>query len=948
MQAARPFSERHIGPDKAQVESMLEVLGLHSIDALIEKTVPPTILEQVQLELGEGLSEEAALAEIRALASENILKKSFIGQGYFGCHTPQVILRNILENPGWYTSYTPYQPEISQGRLELLFNFQTLITELTGLEIANASLLDEGTAVAEAMSMCHRLLRGKKNRFVVSRDTLPQTIDILNTRATPLGVSIDVVDLKSDSIDWEDVFAVMIQYPGVNGGVFNFTELAIEAHEQGVQVVCACDLLALTLLKSPGSMGADIAIGNSQRFGVPFGFGGPHAAFMATRDKFKRNMPGRLIGESVDAAGAKAFRLALQTREQHIRREKATSNICTAQALLAVMAVLYASYHGRKGLIGIARRVHAMTSTLATALKGLGLSLENEFWFDTITFKCEGVEELSQLLTMCGYNLRRVEESVLGVSLDETTTLAHINAIVQTIAEFTNQSVVEIKEISDESVLDEMFLRSDKYMSQACFNNFHSETEMMRYLRRLMDKDLALDRTMIPLGSCTMKLNAASEMAPITWPEFTDIHPFVPKDQSQGYQKMIKQVEQMLCQCTGYDAVSLQPNAGSQGEFAGLLAIQRYHQSRNEGHRNICLIPSSAHGTNPASAHMAGMKVIVVACDGQGNVEIEDLKKKLEQHTDNVAAIMITYPSTHGVFETQVKDVCRLVHDAGGQVYIDGANLNAMVGLAQPGKFGGDVSHLNLHKTFAIPHGGGGPGVGPIGVGEHLKPFLPGHAEIGNDQGVVSASAWGSALVLPITWMYIRMMGSTGMRQATEVAILNANYIAKRLSRNYKVLYTGEHGFVAHECILDTRSLKDEAGITVDDIAKRLVDFGFHAPTMSFPVPGTLMVEPTESESKIELDRFCDAMLTIYEEAMKVKSGEWSIDDNPLSNAPHTASVLLSDEWKRPYSREYGGFPSVNFDRQNKYWPPVGRVDNVYGDKHLICSCPALSAYEKI
>ncbi len=948
MQVVRPFSQRHIGPDKAEVKSMLDFLGLHSIDALIERTIPPAILEQVDLELGTGLSEEEALTELKAIASENIVKKSFIGQGYYGCHTPQVILRNLLENPGWYTSYTPYQPEISQGRLELLFNFQTLTTELTGLEIANASLLDEGTAVAEAMSMCHRQLRGRRQRFVVSNNTLPQTIDILNTRAAPLGVMIDVVDLETaDTIDWDDVFAVLVQYPGVNGEVFDFSALASEAHEQGALVICACDLLALTLLKTPESLGADIAVGNSQRFGVPFGFGGPHAAFMATRDKLKRTMPGRLIGESVDAAGGKAFRLALQTREQHIRREKATSNICTAQALLAIMAVLYASYHGRDGLIGIAKRVHGLTNTLAEALSKMGFKPENTSWFDTITFKCKEAGELFNLLCERGYNLRKVKKTFLSVSLDETATLEHVNEILQTIADFSEQTIAPVSQIQEGLTLSDSGLRKENFMSQTCFNEYHSETEMMRYLRRLMDKDLALDRSMIPLGSCTMKLNAAAEMAPITWPEFSDIHPFVPKDQSLGYQKMIKQLELMLCRCTGYDAVSLQPNAGSQGEFAGLLAIQRYHDSRNEGQRNVCLIPSSAHGTNPASAHMAGMKVVVVACDDHGNIDLEDLKNKLEQHVDRVAAIMITYPSTHGVFEIQVRDVCRLVHEAGGQVYIDGANLNAMVGLAQPGKFGGDVSHLNLHKTFSIPHGGGGPGVGPIGVGEHLRPYLPGHADFDDTLGVVSAAPWGSALILNISWMYVRMMGSEGMRRATEIAILNANYIAKRLSTKYKVLYTGENGYVAHECIVDTRSLKDETGITVDDIAKRLVDFGFHAPTMSFPVPGTLMVEPTESESKIELDRFCDAMLQIYEEAMKVKSGEWTAEENPLCNAPHTASALIVDNWDKPYSRDYGGFPSDTLGRQNKYWPPVARVDNVYGDKNLICSCPPLSTYEE-
>ncbi len=945
MQVLTSFSERHIGPDDLQVKKMLETLELNSLDELIEKTVPQSILDSEALDLEDGLSEEAALSELRQLALQNTIKKSFIGQGYYGCHTPQVILRNVLENPGWYTSYTPYQPEISQGRLQLLFNFQTMITELTGLDIANASLLDEGTAVAEAMSMCHRILRGKRNRFVVSDSIHPQTLDILKTRSEPLDIQVEVVNFNSTNFDWNDVFAVLVQYPGTDGEIFDFRALASEAHQVGALLVCCCDLLALTLLESPSNLGADVAIGSTQRFGVPFGFGGPHAAFMATLDKFKRNMPGRLIGESVDSNAKPAYRLALQTREQHIRREKATSNICTAQALLAIMAVLYASYHGPTGLVNIARRVYGLTTLLAKNICVLGFSLNNKNWFDTLTFQCDDSRDLSDKLAVRGFNLRKIDSTNLGISLDETATLEDLNCIIEVMAEHAKKPFSSVSSMPALCEMDNELLRQSSFMSQPCFNNYRSETAMMRYLKRLADKDLALDRAMIPLGSCTMKLNAAAEMVPISWPEFCDIHPFVPDDQSRGYRKMITQLEQMLCACTGYSAVSLQPNAGSQGEFAGLLAIKSYHKSQDQGHRDICLIPDSAHGTNPASAQMAGLKVVVIACDHQGNIDMKDFKEKIEQHGEKLAAIMITYPSTHGVFEIQVREICEQVHKAGGQVYIDGANLNAMVGLAKPGQFGGDVSHLNLHKTFCIPHGGGGPGVGPVAVSGHLKPYLPGHAHLHNANGVVSSAAWGSALILPITWMYIRMMGGAGLKRATEIAILNANYIAKKLSVKYKVLYTGEHGFVAHECILDTRNLKDEAGISVDDIAKRLVDFGFHAPTMSFPVPGTLMVEPTESESLNELDRFCDAMLLIYDEAMKVKSGVWPATDNPLCNAPHTAEMLLSDDWNHVYSRQYAAYPFTQNTEYSKYWPPTGRVDNVFGDKHLVCSCPPLSTY---
>lgn len=941
------FSDRHIGPDEAGIARMLETLGLESLSDLTAQVIPDAIRDESPLDLEPPVSEEQALAELQALASRNIVRKSLIGQGYYGCHTPQVILRNVLENPGWYTSYTPYQPEISQGRLEVLFNFQTLVCELTGLAIANASLLDESTAAAEAMSMCHRALRGKKNRFIVDTDTHPQTLDIIRTRAEPIGIEVERVDLRHQQPAWDDVFAVLVQMPGTSGELFDFSALSGAAHEAGAMVICASDLLAMCALKSPAEMGADVAVGSAQRFGVPFGFGGPHAAFMATTDKLKRNMPGRLIGQSVDANGKPAYRLALQTREQHIRREKATSNICTAQALLAVMATLYACYHGPDGLRAMAKRVNRFSRLLAEEVQKLGFSLTTRSGFDTFGFTVDGdADALYAKMQESGYNLRRVDENHFGLSVDETTRAEDLELIISVLAEFRGKDLQLDTEREPAQLLPAGMARESSFMSQPCFHDYRSETEMMRYLRRMADRDLALDRAMIPLGSCTMKLNAAAEMAPVTWPEFMNIHPFVPEAQSAGYREMIAQLEDMLNACTGYDAVSLQPNAGSQGEYAGLLAIKRYHSERGEGHRNICLIPSSAHGTNPASADMAGMKVVVVACDADGNVSIDDLQKKIDQHAADLAAIMITYPSTHGVFETEVREICERVHAAGGQVYIDGANLNAMVGTAQPGKFGGDVSHLNLHKTFCIPHGGGGPGVGPVTVGEHLQPYLPGHACLGDSSGVVSAAPWGSALILPITWMYIRMMGAEGLKRATEVAILNANYIARRLSAVYPILYTGGKGFVAHECILDTRPLKEEAGITVDDIAKRLIDFGFHAPTMSFPVPGTLMVEPTESESLAELDRFCDAMLQIHEEAMKVKAGTWPRDDNPLCNAPHTADALLGESWPDSYPRQTGAFPGGNDAAANKYWPPVGRIDNVYGDKNLVCSCPPLSAYE--
>ncbi|MDO6461117.1 aminomethyl-transferring glycine dehydrogenase [Granulosicoccaceae sp. 1_MG-2023] len=946
LQGSYRFRDRHIGPDDSDIAAMLGTLGLSTLEELTAGVLPEAIRDTHVPEVGEGIAEEAALAELRALALQNKVKRSFIGQGYYGTFTPQVILRNVFENPGWYTSYTPYQPEISQGRLEVLFNFQTMVAELTGLDIANASLLDEGTAAAEAMTLCHRALRGKRGTFLVDANVHPQTLDVLETRAEPLGLRLQSFDGENlPEAGLEDVFGVLLQYPGSNGEVRDFSALAEQTHKAGALLVCATDLLALCALKAPGQLGADVAIGSAQRFGVPLGFGGPHAAFMATLDKYKRNMPGRLVGQSLDADGRPAYRLALQTREQHIRREKATSNICTAQALLAVMATLYACYHGPDGLRNIAARVHRFTSAFAAALEGWGYERENKAYFDTLTYSTgEATAALYDAAAEAGFNLRLIDEDTLGLSFDETTSEQEVLTLLGIFAAQKGQTAPDSLAVV-KSGFAAALARTDKYLSQACFSAYHSETEMMRYLRRLADKDLALDRAMIPLGSCTMKLNAAAEMAPLSWPEFTDIHPFVPADQSAGYREMIRQVEAMLCEVTGYDGVSLQPNAGSQGEYAGLLAIMRYHRQRGQGHRNICLIPSSAHGTNPASAHMAGLKVVVVACDKQGNVDLDDLRAKIDKHGDTLAAIMITYPSTHGVFEARVREVCEMVREAGGQVYIDGANLNAMVGIANPGHFGGDVSHLNLHKTFCIPHGGGGPGVGPVAVGEHLRAFLPGHACTGSSEGVVSSAPWGSAMILPITWMYIRMMGGTGLRKATQVAILNANYIARRLSAKYPILYTGNNGFVAHECILDTRKLKDDTGITVDDIAKRLIDYGFHAPTMSFPVPGTLMVEPTESESREELDRFCDAMLAIYEEAQAVKNGSWPADDNPLVHAPHTAQTLIADQWEHAYPRRLGGLPE-GVDAACKYWPPVSRVDNVYGDKNLICSCPPVSDYQ--
>ncbi|PID63685.1 MAG: glycine dehydrogenase (aminomethyl-transferring) [Gammaproteobacteria bacterium] len=944
MSASSDFVKRHVGPTAAEQQRMLAALGLDSMESLIGQVVPASIRDDSRLALEAGVDEQTALRELAALAAKNRPLRSLIGQGYHDTHTPSVIQRNVLENPAWYTAYTPYQPEIAQGRLEVLFNFQTLIAELTAMDIANASLLDEATAAAEAMAMAHRALRGKRNTLLVAADTHPQTVDVLETRAAPLDITIEQVDtagLAAAVAGNEDCFAVLIQYPGTTGVVGKPAAIAAAAQSAGALTIVAADLLGLTLLAPPGEWGADIVVGSAQRFGVPMGYGGPHAAYMATSDKYKRSMPGRLVGQSVTADGKPAWRLALQTREQHIRREKATSNICTAQALLAIMATLYACHHGPDGLVAIARRVRERADTLAATLAAAGVTLLNDDWFDTLHLGFDDADAVMARLREAGFNARRLGATDIGVSLDETTTEDDLVVIAAAMLGRNPVDITLTPGVARDGTTD----RPGGFLSQACFHEHVSETEMMRYLKRLANKDIALDQAMIPLGSCTMKLNAAAEMAPVSWPGFAHMHPFAPAEQAEGYREMIEQLEAMLRACTGYDAVSLQPNAGSQGEYAGLLAIRRYHESRGEHERDVCLIPSSAHGTNPASAQMAGLRVVVVACDAHGNVDIADLERKIEKHAGKVAAIMITYPSTHGVFESEVRRVCELVHEAGGQVYIDGANLNAMVGNAQPGSFGGDVSHLNLHKTFCIPHGGGGPGVGPIGVGEHLAPWLPGHAAFGDASGVVAAAPFGSAMILPITWMYIRMMGAEGLRHATEVAILNANYIAKRLSGAYPILYRGESGFVAHECILDTRRLKDETGITVDDIAKRLMDFGFHAPTMSFPVAGTLMVEPTESESLYEIDRFCDAMLAIHEEAKAVGDGRLPADDNPLVNAPHTMDMLASEDWTHPYSREQAVFPAGFEQASGKYWPPVRRVDNVYGDKHLICSCPPMEEY---
>ncbi|MGY8526534.1 aminomethyl-transferring glycine dehydrogenase [Paracidovorax citrulli] len=953
LEARDAFSHRHIGPDAAEQQHMLKVLGHDSRAALMDAVIPAAIRRRDGMPLGEftePLTEEGALAKLRAIAGKNQVFRSFIGQGYYGTHTPKVILRNIFENPAWYTAYTPYQPEISQGRLEAMLNFQQMVTDLTGLDIANASMLDEGTAAAEAMTLLQRVNKHASNTFYIADDVLPQTIEVVRTRALPLGIEVQVGP-AADAAK-AHAFGVLLQYPGVNGDVADYRAIADAVHAAGGLVVAAADLLALTLLTAPGEWGADVAVGNSQRFGVPLGFGGPHAGYMAVKDAYKRSMPGRLVGVTVDAQGNPAYRLALQTREQHIRREKATSNICTAQVLLAVMASMYAVYHGPQGLKRIAQRVHRLTATLAAGLESLGLRRVNGTFFDTLTIETgEATAAIHAAAEQRRINLRRAGNNQVGISLDETTTRDEIVALWEVFAQGKAVPAFDAVEASANDGYPAELARQSAYLTHPVFNTHHAEHEMLRYLRMLADKDLALDRTMIPLGSCTMKLNSTSEMIPVTWPEFSSVHPFAPAEQTVGYREMIGQLEAMLCAATGYAAVSLQPNAGSQGEYAGLQIIHAYHASRGEAHRDICLIPSSAHGTNPASAQMAGMKVVVVACDELGNVDLADLEKKAAQHSANLAAIMITYPSTHGVFEEGVQRICEIVHGHGGQVYVDGANMNAMVGTAAPGQFGGDVSHLNLHKTFCIPHGGGGPGVGPVAVGAHLAKFLPNHESTGYRRaddgiGAISAAPYGSASILPISWMYIAMMGSAGLTAATENAILAANYVAKRLSEHYPVLYAGANGHIAHECILDLRPLQKTTGISNEDVAKRLMDYGFHAPTMSFPVPGTLMIEPTESEALHELDRFIDAMIAIRKEIARVEDGSFDREDNPLKNAPHTAAVITANEWDHKYTREEAAYPVASL-RTQKYWPPVGRADNVYGDRNLFCSCMPMSAYEE-
>ncbi|EJL7848233.1 aminomethyl-transferring glycine dehydrogenase [Vibrio parahaemolyticus] len=940
------FVGRHNGPKLSDQQKMLEAINAVSLDALISETVPANIRLEQPMTLAEAKSEADMLATMKQFAEQNQVKRTFIGQGYYNTFTPNVILRNVLENPGWYTAYTPYQPEISQGRLESLLNFQQMVIDLTGMEIANASLLDEATAAAEAMTLCKRAGKSKSNVFFVADDVHPQTIEVVKTRAKFIGFEVLVGSLES--LPEQDVFGALVQYPSTTGEVRDLTDIIAKAQANKTLVTVATDLLASTLLKPAGEMGADVAIGSAQRFGVPMGYGGPHAAFMATRDKHKRTMPGRVIGVSIDAKGNQALRMAMQTREQHIRREKATSNICTAQALLANMASFYVVYHGAEGLRTIARRTHHMTAILAAGLTKGGFELAHNSFFDTITINTgEKTQDLYTKALAADINLR-VLPGKLGISLDETTTVADVEALFAVFGVKEDVTALSTEIAGNEfAAIPEALRRTSEYLTHPVFNTYHSETQMMRYLKQLENKDFSLTQGMIPLGSCTMKLNAAAEMIPITWPEFGSIHPFAPAEQAAGYAALAKDLKEKLCEITGYDAFSLQPNSGASGEYAGLIAIQRYHESRGEGHRNVCLIPSSAHGTNPATASMVSMKVVVVKCDDEGNIDIDDLAAKIEKHKDNLSSIMITYPSTHGVYEEKVKEVCEMVHAAGGQVYLDGANMNAQVGLTSPGFIGSDVSHLNLHKTFCIPHGGGGPGMGPIGVKSHLAPFLPGHIENGveGEDFAVSAADFGSASILPISWAYIAMMGEAGLSNATKVAILNANYVMERLRPHYPVLYRGKNGRVAHECIIDIRPLKEETGISEEDIAKRLMDYGFHAPTMSFPVAGTLMVEPTESEDLAELNRFCDAMISIREEMTKVKNGEWPLENNPLVNAPHTQVDLSAEEWDRPYSRELGCFPS-KATKSWKYWPTVNRVDNVYGDRNLICSCPSIDNYE--
>ncbi|MDB1126022.1 aminomethyl-transferring glycine dehydrogenase [Vibrio algarum] len=941
------FVSRHNGPNKTDQQEMLKTVRADSLEQLIDQTVPSTIRLEKPLSLDAPMSESDMLVELKKIAELNQIKRTFIGQGYYNTFVPNVILRNVFENPGWYTAYTPYQPEISQGRLEALLNYQQMVMDLTSMEIANASLLDEATAAGEAMTLCKRAGKSKSKTFFVADDVHPQTIEVVKTRATFIG--FEVVIGPIESLPEQDAFGALLQYPSTTGEVTDLTDVISSAQANKTLVTVATDLLASTLIKPAGEMGADVVIGSAQRFGVPMGYGGPHAAFMATKDKHKRTMPGRVIGVSIDSKGNQALRMAMQTREQHIRREKATSNICTAQALLANMASFYAVFHGSEGLKTIARRTHHMTAILAAGLTKSGYELSNNSYFDTITIEtASNTDALYAKALQSDINLRKFDEK-LGVSFDETTTTQDIAKLfsVFDINEDINSLSAAIAN-NEFAVIPECCRRESSFLTHPVFNTHHSETQMMRYLKQLENKDFSLTHGMIPLGSCTMKLNAVAEMIPVTWPEFGALHPFAPKEQTLGYSKLAESLKTMLCEITGYDEFSLQPNSGASGEYSGLIAIQRYHQSRDEGHRNVCLIPSSAHGTNPATASMVSMKVVVVKCDDAGNIDILDLADKIEKHRDNLSSIMITYPSTHGVYEEQVQQVCDMVHEAGGQVYLDGANMNAQVGLTTPGFIGSDVSHLNLHKTFCIPHGGGGPGMGPIGVKSHLAPFLPGHIEGGleGEDFAVSAADMGSASILPISWAYIAMMGEQGLTEATKVAILNANYVMERLLPHYPVLYRGTKGRVAHECIIDIRPLKEETGISEEDIAKRLMDYGFHAPTMSFPVAGTLMIEPTESEDLEELNRFCEAMIAIRHEMNSVKDGEWPLDNNPLVNAPHTQVDLSSSEWNRPYSRELACFPSTQ-TKISKYWPTVNRVDNVYGDRNLICSCPTISEYEE-
>jgi len=950
------FVRRHLGPGEAQVADMLGLLGLASLDELIDKTVPKSIRSERPLDLEPAKSERMTLSYLRKMAGRNRVFVSMMGMGYHGTVMPGVILRNVLENPGWYTAYTPYQAEVSQGRLEALLNFQQMICDLTGMELANASLLDEATAAAEAMAMAHRVSKSKSDTFIVSADCDPQTIAVIRTRARWFGFEVVVGDPFTE-LEGREAFGVLVQYPGSSGVVRDLSALTGTAHAQGAVVAVAADILSLAILKPPGEMGADIVIGNSQRFGVPMGYGGPHAAYFATRDAYKRAIPGRIIGVSVDSEGHPALRMALQTREQHIRREKATSNICTAQVLLAVLAGFYGVYHGPDGIRAISERAHRMAQICAEGLRRLGFEIVHEAFFDTLLVRVPGqAGRIAARAREAMINLRLVDGDHLGISFDETTKRTNLAALWRVFATKADRllSIEEIDATVPENV-PEALRRSSGYMTHPVFHLYHAETEMLRYLRWLQAKDIALDRSMIPLGSCTMKLNATTEMQPVTWREFSHMHPFAPLDQTQGYQQLFEELEHMLCEVTGFDAISLQPNAGSQGEYAGLLVIRSYHGARGEGARDICLIPASAHGTNPASANMAGLKVVVVACDERGNVDVGDLEAKAAEHADNLAALMITYPSTHGVFEESIRDICEIIHRHGGQVYMDGANLNALLGICRPAEIGADVMHLNLHKTFSIPHGGGGPGMGPIGCKAHLAPYLSDHPVIEGVNpsagpegtiGAIASAPWGSSSILPISWAYIAMMGGPGLRRATQVAILNANYIARRLTPHYPVLYTGKNGMVAHECIIDLRPIKESCGVTVDDVAKRLVDYGFHAPTMSFPVPDTLMIEPTESEAKREIDRFCDAMIQIRQEIAEVESGAADATDNLLHNAPHTHHLLLEDDWTRPYTKQQAFFP-LHTLREDKYWPPVGRIDNVYGDRHLVCSCPPMEAYSE-